>query len=54
MGTVMVDWVVRVFLPSDGDTFDLLLVVTLLGVLKDLVDPVRWLICVEESPVVTC
>ena len=54
MRDVPVDQVVWVLQPSDMTPFDSFLVVTLLGVLKEMVKPVRWLICVELSPVRTC
>ena len=54
MNSVTVERVVCVLLSSDRDPFDSLLVVTLLGVLKEPVDPVQWLICVVASPVMSC
>ena len=54
MRDVPVDQVVWVLQPFDMTPFNSFLVVTLLGVLKEMVKPVRWLICVELSPVRTC
>ena len=53
MGSILVERVICVLLLFEGSLFDLLLVVTLLGVLKDTVEPVRWLICVAASLVTT-
>ena len=53
MDTVPVERVGWIFLMSDGDHFDSLLVVTLPGVLKEPVEPVRWLIWVAASAVMT-
>ena len=52
MDTVTVNWVVLVFLISDRAPFDLLLVVTLIGVLKESVEPMRRLICVAAYPLI--
>ena len=41
---VQLDWIVWLFMLSDWDPFDLLLVVTLLEVLNEPVDPMIWLI----------
>ena len=49
MENVPIVQVVWVLLPSDRAPFDSFLVVKLMGLLKDPLEPVRWLVCVAAS-----
>ena len=54
MDVVLVYQEFLVIMKSGRVPFDSLLVVTLLGVLKKPIEPVRWLIYVSASPGRTC